>query len=138
VTLTHLPSLHQAARMACSPPRWISCITPTSCAGLNAETSRKEVPSVESTLLRGVGTLLVVWGRRRKRKRRERACYSPGPSLRSVGNGLGSGRDFRALVGVGRRRVPTAGSGLGRVSRPRGSAWALRCRAFSGSPRARG
>jgi transposase-like protein len=64
--------------------------------------------------------------------------YGSYPSLRSVVNGLESERDFRPLVGVGRRRVPTARSVLGRISRPRGSAWALRCRAFSGSPRARG
>jgi hypothetical protein len=65
------------------------------------------------------------------------ACGSD-PSLRSVGNGLEAGGDFRSLAGVVGRRVPTARSVIGRVSRPRGSAWALRCRAFSGSPRARG
>jgi hypothetical protein len=59
-------------------------------------------------------------------------------SLRSVVNGLGLGRDFRVLARVAGRRVPTAGGEAGGVSRPQGSAWALRCRAFSGSPRARG
>jgi hypothetical protein len=44
------------------------------------------------------------------------------PSLRWVVNGLESGRDFRMLSGVAGRRVPTAGGGSGRVSRPQGSA----------------
>ena len=35
------------------------------------------------------------------------------PSLRSVVNGRGLGRDFRALVRVAGRRVPTAGSRRG-------------------------
>jgi hypothetical protein len=37
----------------------------------------------------------------------------PGPSLRSVVKGLELRSDFRALAGVARRRVPTAGGGRG-------------------------